>query len=106
MDKPKIGNLGALKDPFERTHGDKYEMRLFPIGPSVGARKLGYNVTEVAPGKIAFPYRFHHVNEEMFLVLEGEGTLRSPGGSQALRVGDIVCCPPGPDGAHQIVNSG
>jgi uncharacterized cupin superfamily protein len=106
MDKPRIANLGTLKESMQRSKGDRYEMRLFPIGPSVGARKLGFNVTELPPGKAAFPYHFHHVNEELFLVLEGEGTLRSPGGSQPIKVGDIVCCPPGADGAHQIVNSG
>jgi uncharacterized cupin superfamily protein len=106
MDGPKVINIDELTTSLERSHGERFEMRMFPIGAGVGARKLGYNVTELKPGKTAFPYHFHHVNEEMFLVLEGEGTLRGPGGSRPLRAGDLVCCPPGGDGAHQIGNSG
>lgn len=106
MDKPRIANLNELTDPMERSHGARYGARLFPIGSKLGARKLGYNLTEVPPGKTGFPYHFHHVNEEMFLVLEGEGTLRWPGGTHLLKRGDLVNCPPGADGAHQIVNNG
>ena len=76
------------------------------IGAPLGAKKLGYNVTELPPGKRAFPYHFHHVNEELFLVLEGTGELRWPGGTHPLKPMDIICCPPGANGAHQIVNTG
>ncbi len=106
MIKPRVTNVHELTEPMDRSHGANYGSRHFPIAPSVGARKLGYNVTELAPGKTAFPYHFHHVNEELFLVLEGIGTLRSPDGRQPLRAGDLVCCPPGPEGAHQILNTG
>ncbi len=106
MDELRIANLDSLGEPVIRTHGTRFESRHYPIGTVVGARRLGYNVTEVPPGKAAFPYHFHHVNEELFLVLAGEGTLRWPGGSRPLRPGDLVCCPPGADGAHQILNTG
>jgi len=46
------------------------------ISSLVGAQKLGYNITKVPPGKRAFPIHNHHVNEEMFLILEGEGQVR------------------------------
>ncbi len=106
MDKPRIANLNDLTESMERSHGERYECRHFPIGPALGAKKLGYNVTEIPPGKMAFPYHFHRVNEELFLVLEGEGTLRWPGGRHPLRQGDLVSCPPGPESAHQIINTG
>lgn len=106
MDQPRIANLNELSEPMERSHGTRFGARLYAIGPKLGARKLGYNVTELPPGKAGFPYHFHHVNEELFLVLEGSGTLRWPGGTHPLKRGDLVCCPAGADGAHQIVNSG
>ena len=34
----------------------------------------------------------------------GAPTLRAPEGEQALTEGDVVCCPRGKDGAHQIIN--
>jgi len=106
MDKPKIANLNELGAPMEREHGDTFASRHVPLGTALGARKLGYNLTEIPAGKRAFPYHFHHVNEELFLVIEGNGELRWPGGTHPLKPMDIVSCPPGPDGAHQIINTG
>ena len=106
MDNPRIVNLNELPEPVAREHADKFASRHVPIGAPLGAKKLGYNLTEIPPGKRAFPYHFHHVNEEMFLVIEGTGELRWPGGTHPLKSMDIVCCPPGADGAHQLINTG
>jgi uncharacterized cupin superfamily protein len=38
------------------------------------------------------------------IVLRGEPTLRTPDGEHLLKEGDVVCCPRGKDGAHQIIN--
>ena len=46
------------------------------ISRKIGARKLGYNLTGVPPGKRAFPFHNHQVNEEMFFVLAGSGEIR------------------------------
>ncbi len=77
------------------------------VGRKMGAQKLGYNVTVLAPGKRAFPFHNHRVNEEMFFVLEGEGELRAGAETLRVRKGDFVACPPGGmDMAHQFVNTG
>jgi uncharacterized cupin superfamily protein len=106
MEKPRIVNLNKLPEPTVRERDEKFGSRHVPIGAPLGAKKLGYNMTEIPPGKRAFPFHFHHVNEEMFLIFEGTGELRWSGGSHPLKPMDIVCCPPGPDGAHQIINTG
>ena len=106
MEKPRIVNLHELTAPQERSHGTKYASRHFAVGVPLGARKLGYHLTEIPPGKIAFPYHFHHANEEMFLVLDGTGEVRTPSGVHPLKPGDLLCCPTGADGAHQIRNTG
>jgi uncharacterized cupin superfamily protein len=106
MSSKRIKNIHELKTAGERTQGTRFASRHAPIAPELGATKLGYNLTELPPGKTAFPYHFHYVNEEMFLVLEGTGKIRMPDGTHPLKPGDLVCCPPGPDGAHQIVNDG
>lgn len=81
--------------------------RIGQAGRALGARKLGYNVTVVPPGKRAFPFHSHRVNEEMFFVLEGGGELRLGAARHPIRAGDLIACPPGgPDTAHQIVNTG
>jgi uncharacterized cupin superfamily protein len=88
------------------SHGERFASKIGAIGPRIGAVKLGYNVTVVPPGKRAFPFHNHHVNEEMFFVLEGEGELRIGPERHAIRRGDVIACPPGgPETAHQIVNT-
>ena len=106
MSAPII-NLDQLEFSRDLRHGERFEAKLAPVAPKLGARKLGYNVTSVAPGKRAFPFHNHHANEEMFFVLEGSGTLRFGAGEYAVRKGDFVCCPPGgPEVAHQLINTG
>lgn len=81
--------------------------RIGPIGPRVGARRLGYNLTEVAPGKAAFPLHSHRANEEMFFILEGVGELRLGDATYPVRQGDVIACPPGgAQTAHQLRNTG
>jgi len=41
----------------------------------------------------------------MFVILEGEGTLRVAGEMLPLRTGDVVFIPPGPEYPHQIINT-
>jgi uncharacterized cupin superfamily protein len=102
-----ILHLDELEFTRDTRHGDKFEAKLAPVAPRLGARKLGYNVTTVPPGKRAFPFHNHHANEEMFFVLEGEGTLRYGHDEYPVRRGHFVCCPcGGPDTAHQLINTG
>jgi uncharacterized cupin superfamily protein len=104
MDRP-ILNLADL-DFRTWGNGEAYEARLGAIGARLGAQKLGYNLTVLSPGKRAFPFHNHRVNEEMFFVVEGEGEIRIGAETYPIRGGDVIACPPGgPGTAHQIVNS-
>lgn len=85
----------------------RYDARIGAVGRRIGARKLGYNITAVAPGKRAFPFHNHQVNEEMFFILEGNGEIRIGKETFPVRKGDFIACPPGgTDTAHQLVNTG
>jgi uncharacterized cupin superfamily protein len=77
------------------------------ISDRIGAKKLGYNLTILPPGKLQCPFHNHHGEEEMFLILEGEGELRFGDQRYPLRRHDVIACPPGgPELAHQIINTG
>ena len=77
------------------------------IGEAIGAKKLGYNLTVCPPGKKVCPFHNHHINEEMFFILEGEGILRFGEEEYPLRKNDVIACPPGKRNvAHQIINTG
>jgi uncharacterized cupin superfamily protein len=69
------------------------------------ARKLGAGYDVLAPGKRSCPYHFHYAQEEMFVILEGEGTLRVAGEMIPIRAGDVIGIPPGPEYPHQIINT-
>jgi uncharacterized cupin superfamily protein len=100
---PPMLNLAEL--PLEAFgHGEKFAARLGRIGRTLGMRKLGCSLVELEPGKRAWPFHGHYAQEECFIVLEGEGTLRYAQGSHPIRAGDVIFTPPGNDRAHQIVN--
>jgi uncharacterized cupin superfamily protein len=74
---------------------------------SIGARKLGYNLTVLPPGKAQCPFHAHREEEEMFLVLDGEGELRFGDQRFKIRKNDVIACPTGDASvAHQIINTG
>ena len=77
------------------------------ISDHIGAKKLGYNLSVLPPGKAQCPFHCHHGEEEMFLILEGTGELRFGDQRYPIRPHDVIACPPGgPDVAHQIINTG
>lgn len=85
---------------------ERFDARMGFIGPRIGARKLGYNITAVPPGKRAFPFHNHRVNEEMVFVLQGTGEVRIGDDTYPIRAGDVIACPAGgKETAHQIINS-
>lgn len=91
----QVSDNGAFKDAY------------FPVSEKIGAEKLGYSVMVLEPGFKACPFHNHHINEEMFFILVGTGTLRFGSKEYEVVEGDIIACPPGNSNvAHQIINTG
>ncbi|HEY9722999.1 MAG TPA: cupin domain-containing protein [Oscillatoriaceae cyanobacterium] len=74
------------------------------ITDGMSARKLSCVLTRLAPGEVSCPYHFHRMGEELFIILEGTGTLRYNGETRPLKPHDVITCPPGPGSAHQFIN--
>src|SRR5690348_3995901 len=74
------------------------------IGPRLGANLLGGSLYELLPGEKSAPYHYELGCEEWLLAVSGRPTLRGPDGEQDLAPGDVVVCPEGPAGAHQLIN--
>ena len=103
--KPIINLADVEFDDIE--DNGRYTSRRGLFSEGIGARKLGYNLTELPPGKVQCPFHSHHGEEEMFLILEGEGELRFGDQTYRIRKNDVIACPTGgPDVAHQITNTG
>jgi len=60
-------------------------------------------IYDLSAGEAQSPYHYEY-NEEWLLVLEGSIILRDTDGEHTLNRGDLVCFPPGPTGAHKIMN--
>jgi len=101
-----IANLDEVEFTDIEDNG-YYTSKRAQFSDGIGARKLGYNLTELPPGKAQCPFHNHHGEEEMFLILEGEGELRFGAKRYPIRKHDVIACPTGgPEVAHQIINTG
>jgi uncharacterized cupin superfamily protein len=77
------------------------------LGAAAGLTSLGFTYTVVEPGRSGAPFHNHHAEDEMFVVLEGEGTYRFGPESHSFMAGDVLVAPAGgQDTAHQIINTG
>jgi uncharacterized cupin superfamily protein len=85
--------------------GSLYESRGTSFTDGLALKDLGIGVDTVPPGKRACPYHFHHGEEELFVVLEGSGTLRVAGEMLPIGPGDVIAIPAGPEYPHQILNT-
>jgi uncharacterized cupin superfamily protein len=105
MQKPFV-NLAEVEFTDIEENG-YYTSRRAQFSAGIGARKLGYNLTVLPPGKAQCPFHSHRGEEEMFLVLDGEGELRFGTQRYKIRKHDVIACPTGgPEVAHQIINTG
>ncbi len=103
--KPIVNLDEAVFDDVEES--GRYTSNRALISRQIGARDLGYNLTILPPGKAQCPFHSHRGEEEMFLILEGEGELRFGDERYPIRKNDVIACPTGgPEVAHQIINTG
>ena len=68
-------------------------------------RKIGCGYDEVPPGKRSCPYHFHYAEEEMFIILEGKGSLRVADEMLPIKAGEVIKIPAGPEYPHHIINT-
>jgi uncharacterized cupin superfamily protein len=60
---------------------------------------------EIPPQKSNYPYHYHTNTTEVFYIISGHGTLKTPEGEKPIQAGDVVICPPYEKGAHKITNA-
>jgi uncharacterized cupin superfamily protein len=83
----------------EADEGDVVRTR-HEYGQVLGSRASGLGVLVIQPGSLAYPPHCHSAEEEVFVVLEGEGTLLLGDEEHAVRPGSVVARPPGTGVAH------
>src|SRR5687767_2342994 len=90
---------------MDRGNGETFAVKWGRVGPLLGLTGLGCAVHVVPPGKKAFPFHRHHVMDELFVILSGEGQYRWGDRVLPVKAGDIVGAPAGTE-AHQLINNG
>ncbi len=90
-----VGLAGLGTGPFPGT-----EVRA--LGRAAGATVSGLNHVTLGPGAQGPPPHCHALEEELFLVLDGGGTLVLGDSEHPLRPGDVIARPPSTGVAHQL----
>lgn len=72
------------------------------LGKAIGSRHTGLKQVSVAPSKYAAPPHCHSHEEELFVVLEGQGTLLLGDDEVGVSAGNVVARPPGTGVAHAL----
>ncbi len=91
----------------DSSHGETFKAQIGSFAGRIGMSGMGAMLHEVPPGKKAFPFHAHHMTQELFVILEGEGTYRFDDKEYPVKAMDVLAAPAGgAEVAHQIVNTG
>ncbi len=92
---------------FQYDPGDPagYRSGMAHVSRAAGGEALAVKLFELPVGQALCPYHYEY-EEEWLVVVEGSIGVRRPGGVQELDRGDVICFPPGPEGAHKVYNRG
>ncbi|MDR3652993.1 MAG: cupin domain-containing protein [Paludibacter sp.] len=90
-DANKIDNFRILTDVSRIKNGIK-------------PQNLNFDLRQLNPGQYSAPYHFHRYAEELFMIVSGSATLRTPTGLEVVNNGDLIFFEIGETGAHQLYN--
>ncbi len=74
------------------------------IKKGIEPKNLNFDLRQLNPGQYSAPYHFHRFAEELFMIISGSATLRTPTGLEIVNVGDLMFFEMGETGAHQLYN--
>jgi uncharacterized cupin superfamily protein len=102
---PKIFHMQDLTFKKGKSRIPEFTWHMSPrLGKLVNSKYLEFYIVSLDAGKFSFPYHLHRAAEELFMIISGEATLRSPAGFEKVAKGDIIFFEEGPSGAHQLYN--
>jgi uncharacterized cupin superfamily protein len=74
------------------------------IKKEIKPENLNFDLRQLNPGQYSTPYHFHRYAEELFMIISGSATLRTPHGLEIVNGGDLIFFEKGETGAHQLYN--
>ncbi len=90
-DPNKIDNFRILSD-------------ISRINKGINPQNLNFDLRQLNPGQYCAAYHFHRYAEELFMIISGSATLRTPEGLEVVNSGDLIFFEMGKTGAHQLYN--
>ena len=102
MTRTHVANLDEVAPVSTEIGRHRYARKI--VGAAAGGRQLGCSHMVLPPGAVSFPFHWHGANEEAIFVIAGRGTLRLGAERIAVRPGDWIALPCGPEHAHQMIN--
>ena len=89
MSQIKHSRIDDIPVSHKCDHGEYeyYRRKFVPFG---AAKNTLVSIFEIPPKKSAYPYHFHHKNEETFYIISGEGILKTP--EERKRYPPEICC--------------
>lgn len=81
----------------------------FSVKPIVDGSDISLcaaNFVEVEPSCSAYGYHYHEANEEVFYIISGTATVKTPQGEIEVPAGSAIAFPANENGAHIVMNNG
>jgi uncharacterized cupin superfamily protein len=104
--EPEVGEISGRPQRIVHVgEADYIEVRASidrDLGRSAGSERTGLCHVTVAPGKEGAPFHCHSAEEEIFVILEGGGTVYLGEEQEAVRPGHVLGRPPGTGVAHSF----
>jgi uncharacterized cupin superfamily protein len=74
------------------------------VKKGIEPQNLNFDLRQLNPGQYCPAYHFHRYAEELFMIISGSATLRTPEGLEVVDRGDLIFFEKGETGAHQLYN--
>jgi uncharacterized cupin superfamily protein len=94
-------NATGYPAPFDEKVAGRLYRRL---APASGLTQMGASHVVLKPGAWSSQRHWHEGEDELVVMLAGEGVLIDDDGEQVVRPGDILAFPAGERNGHHIVN--
>ncbi|MCU0542551.1 MAG: cupin domain-containing protein [Oscillatoriaceae cyanobacterium Prado104] len=103
IDPENVPDITGSKYPlqFQSVVAGRVKKRL---GDAAGLQNFGVNLVKLAPGSCSALRHWHSRQDELIYVLEGEVTLVTNSGEEALKPGMAAGFPAGEADGHHLVN--
>ena len=74
------------------------------LNKGLNPENLIFDLRKLTPEQYSAPYHFHRYAEELFMIISGSATVRTPVGLETVNEGDLIFFEKGEKGAHQLYN--